>query len=46
LGGAWRNGIYAHHHYDNTTHKMLGVASGSVPAPGIGWCFHWRQCPV
>jgi uncharacterized protein YjlB len=27
---AWRNGIYAFHHYHSTTHEALGVFSGSA----------------
>ena len=28
--GAWRNGIYAHHHYHSTAHEGSGIAAGSV----------------
>jgi uncharacterized protein YjlB len=28
--GAWRDGIYAFHHFHSTTHEVLGVARGSA----------------
>ena len=27
---AWRNGVYAHHHFHTTAHEALGVYSGEV----------------
>ena len=29
-GAAWRNGIYAHHHFHSTVHEVLGIVTGSV----------------
>lgn len=28
--GAWRDGIYAHHHYHSTAHEALGIVAGSA----------------
>ncbi len=47
--GAWRNGIYAFHHFHSIAHEVLGIVAGSaavVPGGPSGRRFELRQGDV